>query len=102
MVERGGSGMLGSGKLGYGMARRSGYGKFWRGELWSGEAWRGGRGAFRCGAFRCGAARLGGLGWVWRSVVRCGAVWHDETAKLMRRWWAVVAHYANIKKLLEN
>lgn len=66
--------MLGSGKLGYGMVRRS-----WFVSVWSGRVWSGGHGAVRHDQSRLGRA-----------------------VKLMKRWWAVVAHYANIKKLLEN
>lgn len=66
--------MLGSGKLDYGMAVG----------VWFGEA----RSVLAVGA-RYGWARYGWAGF-------------GEAVKLTNKWWAVVAHYTNIRNFLED
>jgi hypothetical protein len=46
---------------------------------------------------RRGTVSSGGLGWVRRGPARFG-----EAVKLTNKWWAVVAHYTNIRNFLED
>ena len=79
---QGGSGMLGSGKLDYGMAVG----------VWFGEA----RSVLAVGA-RYGWAGFGEAVKVW-----FGEAWRCKAVKLTNKWWAVVAHYTNIRNFLED
>ena len=74
MVRSGGRGVLSQGEVRRGLARRSGHG----------EARRGG-------------VRRSGHVMVGRGSARCG-----QAVKLINKWWAVVAHYTNIRNFLED
>ena len=73
---------MGSGKLDYGMAVG----------VWFGEA----RSVLAVGA-RYGWAGFGEAVKVW-----FGEAWRCKAVKLTNKWWAVVAHYTNIRNFLED
>lgn len=83
--------------------------------VWSGAAGRGmarrfRRGAVRHGLFWRGMVRLGGSGMLGSGKLDYGmavGVWFGEArsvlaVKLTNKWWAVVAHYTNIRNFLED
>ena len=85
-----------------GLVRLGGLGWVRRGLARFGVAWRSGSGWVRHGLVRRGPARQGGHVPVRRGRVWLGAVWHGKAVKLINKWWAVVAHYTNIRNFLED
>ncbi len=69
----------------------------WSGTVGHGRAVMVGHVSVRYVWVRCGLSRRSGSGWVRHGLVRRGAARQGKAVKLINKWWAVVAHYTNIR-----